>query len=469
MKASWLVTLIVGSAALFAAYSCSKEQETINNYLKSQTIEEHDNALRIPISLVFAKPCTYHIEYWKEGQMTDIDSTRDAVSDGSLAKTTVMFLYPETTYEYRVVVHGDGGNVFTSPISKFTTGSLPVGFPEYEVSGTYPSQEIPGYIIQWQATKPGYVSFCDTDGNVVWYEVLEMAPRQVTYDEATRTVSMTLGFKMGSTGVFQRMCTKIVVMDLEGNRIIDVESSPDNIDLPHHEIKRMPDGNIAILHGVTKVFDLTSIGGEANTTIYGDGITIVTPKMEKVWTWDCFTELDPLTDEYLDAVTRKNDLIHANSVNWDAKGNIYFTSNFLNELWKIDRTTGKVLYRVGDYGNISLPENGYASGLHAAEPQAEDVVLCLDNGSDIGISRAIMYKIDTNSKSATVELSVSIPSELSSRDRSNCHFSKDKSMLFFGSTMGRANIFTDLKGTVLKVLKREGISYRSYYYETVEY
>jgi len=390
-------------------------------------------------------------------------------SEGTAGKAVIMFIYPKTSYEYQVVISGDGGKEFRSDIFQFTTGSLPIGIPEYEVSGSYASQAIPGYIIQWQATKPGYVTFCDTDGAVVWYEVLEMAPRQVTYDEATRTISMTLGFKVSSSGPFQRMCTKIVVMDLEGNRSIDIASAQENIEWPHHEIKRMPDGNIAILHGVTKVFDLTTIGGEANTTIYGDGITIVTPQMEKVWTWDCFTELDPLEDDYLDAVTRKNDLIHANSISWDEKGNIYFTSNYLNELWKIDRATGKVLYRVGDYGNITLPENGHASGLHAAEPQAEDLVLCLDNGSDKGISRAIMYKIDTVAKSASVELSVSIPSELSSRDRSNCHFSRDKKMLFFGSTMGRCNVFTDLEGKVLKVLKRTGISYRSYYYETVEY
>ncbi|MCF0176114.1 MAG: aryl-sulfate sulfotransferase [Bacteroidales bacterium] len=434
------------------------------------TVEEHENSLRVPISLSFSKPCTYHIDYWKEGEQSGRQSTEETASAGKTERVTVMFLYPETNYEYQVVVKDTKGQYLYSEVSKFTTGSLPVGFPEYTVSGSYPTRNIPGYILQWQATKPGYISFCDTEGKVVWYEVLEMAVRQATYDEATKTVSMLLGFKTSQNDPdFQRWGAKIVLMDLEGNRTIDLTAASDNIDFPHHEIKRMPDGNIAILHGVTKQFDLTSIGGEANTTIYGDGITIVTPQMEKIWSWDCFCELDPLRDEYLDAVKRKNDLIHANSISWDEKGNLYMTVNFLNELWKIDRKSGKVLYRVGDYGNVTLPENGHASGLHAGEPQAEDLVLCLDNGSDIGTSRAVMYKIDSEACEASVELSVAIPSELSSRDRSNCHFTKDKSMLFFGSTMGRASIFTDLDGNVLKVLKRTGISYRSYYYETIEY
>lgn len=464
--------LLTGCAAFIAACSCNKPSiEKASDYLAGVKIVECDNALRIPFEFTFSKPCSYSVEYWQKENPEVKGSTRTFESTDGKGKATVMFVYPETTYKYRIVINGEEGTLYSEE-NEFITGPILSGFPEYTVADNYPTQEIPGYIFQWQATTPGYVSFCDTDGNIVWYEVLETAARQVTYDEPTRTISMLLGFKTSQNDpYFQRWCSKIVLMDLEGNRLIDLETSPDNIDLPHHEIKRMPDGNIAILHGYPRVFDLTPIGGEANTTVYGEAITIVTPEMEKVWTWNCFDDggLDPVNDEYLDAVVKQTDLIHSNSVSWDEKGNIYMTSNFLNELWKIDRATKKVLYRCGDYGDIALPEDGHASGLHAAEPQEEDLVLCLDNGSNIGISRAIMYKIDPASKTAEVSLSVPLPSELSSRDRSNTHFSKDKTMLFFGSTMGRANVFTDLKGNVLKVLKRTGISYRSYYYETVEY
>ena len=463
-------TILAGYAALVAAYACNKPvQPDIEDFLSDVRIVDCENALRIPFELSFSQPCSYRIEYWQKSNPEIKGNTRTFESTDGHGKATVMFLYPETEYEYQVAIES-AGEVFRTDPEVFITGKLPEGMPEYTVDGNYPSTVIPGYVFQWQATNPGYVSFCDTDGNIVWYEILEMAARQVTFDPATRTIVMLLGFKTSQNDPkFQRWCKKIVVMDLEGNRSFDAETSEANIDTPHHEIKRMPDGNIAILHSVVKNCDLTAMGGEADTPVYGDGITIVTPDFQKVWEWDIFGELDPERDDYLDAVLRKNDLVHANSIGWDEKGNIYFTLNHLNELWKIDRTTGKVIYRVGDYGNIALAEADHACGLHAAEPLNEDEVLCLDNGSANQKTRAIIYKVNPVAKSATVTLSVPIPEELSSRDRSNAMLSRDGQMMFFGSTLGRCNVFTDLQGNVLKVLSRTGISYRSYYYETVEY
>ena len=66
-----------------------------------------------------------------------------------------------------------------------------------------------------------------------------------------------------------------------------------------------------------------------------------------------------------------------------------------------------------------------------------------------------------------VTLSVPIPSEYSSTDRSNVQLIRDGEMLMFGSTLGRCNVFTDKTGKILKVIKRTGISYRSYYYQDI--
>lgn len=479
MKFRFIKLLILGYAAIFTAYSCNKELQ-IGDYISSvETLDERDNALRVPIEITFSRSCLYQVEYWQKDNPSVCGTTSVRETAGGREKVTVMFLYPDKEYEFRVLA-GSMVQAYSTDTYSFKTGSLPIGIPEYTVSDAYPHSDIPGYVFQWQATTPGYVSFCDTDGNIVWYEVLEMAARQVTFDQETRTISMLLGFKTSQNDYkFQRWCSKIVIMDLEGKRLFDEETSESNIDTPHHEIKRMPDGNIAILHSVVKKFDLTPVGGRPDTEVYGDGITIVSPDFsQKLWEWDVFGELDPVRDEYLEIMTynerfdyypRQLDLVHANSIGWDDKGNIYFTLNHLNELWKIDRATKKVLYRVGDYGNIDLAEADHACGLHAAEPQSEDKVLCLDNGKSGEQSRAVIYDVNPVSKSATVSLSVAIPAELSSYDRSNAMLSRDGRMMFFGSTMGRCNVFTDLDGNVLKVLKRTGISYRSYYFETVEY
>ena len=458
---------LIGIVMLLVA--CQKEQSSAT-FLAGVQVREAANALRIPIDLSFGKPCSYQVEYWQKEAPSISGTTGVYESAGGHESVTVMFVYPNTVYEYRVKIMADGKEYY-SGTEEFRTGSIPVGVPEYTLASTYPTQPIPGYIMQFQASEPGYITFCDTDGKVVWYEKVELAVRQASYDPATKTLAMNLGFKYGETNQqFYRLAKKIVVMDLEGNRSVDIETGPDNVEFAHHEIKRMPDGNYAMLCNVTKEFDLTSLGGKANTTVYGDGLKIMTPDFKRVlWEWDCFSELNPLTDSYLDPVTKSTDLIHANSIGWDSEGNLYYTINHLSELWKIDRTTGKVLYRVGEHGNLNMDEKFYASGLHAAEPLSPNKVLCLDNGTEDGVSRAIVYEANADAGVARASLSVRFPAEFCTRNRGNVQLIRDGSMLFFGSTTGYACVFTDLDGNVLKVLKRTGVSYRSYYFEKIEY
>lgn len=466
-RSMWMAGIL--AAALVTA--CVKpERESAASYLANVEVKAYENPLRIPLSLTFSQPCSYQVEYWKKDNPDVAGTTSVLESEGGEMTATVMFLYPDTVYEYRIKILADGQSHY-SETAEFKTGSLPVGVPEYKVDTNYPHQEIPGYVLQFQASEPGYVTFCDTDGNVVWFEKVELAARQVTYDHATRTLAMNLGFKFGETNQqFYRLAKKIVVMDLEGNRLVDEETGPDNIEFAHHEIKRMPDGNFAMLCNVPKVFDLTSIGGKPNTTLYGDGLKIVTPDFKTVlWEWDCFRELDPLRDDYLDAVTNRTDLIHANSIGWDAEGNLYYTINHLSELWKIDRKTGDVIYRVGEHGNMTMDEKFYASGLHAAEPLAPNKVLCLDNGSEEGVSRTLIYEVNPEAKTARASLAVAFPSEFCTRNRGNVLLIHDGSMLFYGSTTGYAYVFADLEGNILKVVRRTGISYRTYYFETIEY
>lgn len=463
----WIAGLL--AAALVTA--CIKpEQESAATYLAAAEVQAYQNPLRIPIALTFSQPCSYQIEYWKKDDPDVAGATRVYESTAGQNTATVMFLYPDTVYEYRVKILAGAQNHY-SETAEFKTGQMPVGVPEYNVDTNYPHQAIPGYILQFQASEPGFVTFCDTDGKVVWFEKVELAARQVTFDPSTGLLSMNLGFKYGDTNQqFYRLAEKIVVMDLEGNRSVDIKTAPDNVEFAHHEIRRMPDGNVAMLCNVPKVFDLTPIGGEPNTTLYGDGIKIMTPDFKTVlWEWDCFKELDPLKDDYLDAVTNQTDLIHANSIGWDDEGNLYYTINHLSELWKIDRKTGEVLYRVGEHGNMTMDETFYASGLHAAEPLAPNKVLCLDNGTEEGVSRAIVYEVNPGSKVARASLCVPFPREFCTRNRGNVTLIRDDSMLFFGSTTGYACVFTDLEGKVLKVIKRTGVSYRSYYFEKIEY
>lgn len=460
-------------AAMLCLASCNGKLDKVTDILSSiQLSQVPDNVLRYYVDLEFSTPCTYKVDYWESSNPSDKKSTREFTSDGKTGRAVIMFIKPGTDYSFSVTVTSADKSFTTDKDYTFKTKDLPNGVPTYTISAMYPNTlDLPGYILHGQASSPtGYLVFTDTKGTVVWYQDFDEAVRHFYFDQKSRTIVVLKGFKNSLSDVkFQRFCNNYVRIDLEGNVLEEWKTSASNIEYPHHDIKLKEDGSLVVLHGVSRNYDLTPIGGGSSVDVFHDGFTVLSPAGEKIFTWDTSGTVDPVNDKYLNTLETYYDLVHANSVSWDTEGNYYFTLNNLNELWKIDGKTGKVLYRIGDHGNIAIPEDAYTSGIHSSVPLAPDKILVLDNGSASRISRALVYNVNASAGTASVGLSVSIPSELSSTDRSNVEIIDGGSKLFFGSTAGRCCVFTDKDGSILRVITRAGISYRTHYFSTIEY
>lgn len=422
----------------------------------SVQIGESDNELRQPIFISVSRDCQYYVEYWQEGG--PVERTRTYDSEGGCGEAVLMFLMEQTTYQFRVCALIEGEMV-TSDQFQFTTGSLPIEVPRYSVVESKPDVEIPGLIMQMSAGKPGFVTFCNSDGKVLWYERFNQAVRQARYDELTGTLLVNLGFRFSSNGDYQRVAARTVMLDLRGNRLFEWVSGESYLDYPHHEILRLPDGNVLALHNIVKNYDLSSRGGNDNTEVYGEGITILSPSGETLWEWNCFDDWDILEDSTVNPVSHASDLIHANSVCLDTDGNLYIALNRLNEIWKIDYATKKVLYRA----------KCDTDGIHGLESLAPDKIICLDNGINLQTSRAVIYDIDPQTAEVTALDSVEFPKEYCSKNRSNVDYHPQENMLMYCSTVRLGLIFSDLEGNILRILKRNEISYRAYWFKSIEY
>lgn len=454
------------AAVLLVACKPVGNGETIGDYVNGiEVTNVKDNSLRVNVGIDFKEACEFTISYWRNSDQSDIMTTK--VRQGTIGKqaVTLLFLYPESTYHMKVnIVSAD--NV-SSDNYDFKTYSLPADMPTYsleETSGT----PVPGYIFQTMVSKAGYIMIADTDGVIIWYQAVDQASRMFDLVLDEGRIWLLTGFKEGSTGKFQRLVAEIRCIDLYGKELHRWSIKNNEIDIPyaHHEIRQMPDGNIVVVSNFTRECDLSSIGGSDKELVYADGYTIFNEDGKVLKTWDAFEELGDLTTcPYVEPLRRSSDLMHANSFNWDSNGDYYMTFNHCSQLWKIDPQTGKVLYRVGPDGNVALDESGEANGLHNAIPLGPDRVLCMDNGRERGWSRAIIYKVDPQNMTATVELSVPLDVKYYSTDRSGVELICNDTMLMFGMTVSQYVVFTDLKGNVLKSLTRSGMSYRTAYIE----
>lgn len=456
---AWLC--LVACMATFTSCEDDKDVAVTSVTLNSDPA----NALRYPVDLTFADECEASIVYWPVDNPSNRRATAVHRSVGKKARVIINFVKATTDYKFAVCTNGK----LQPGEYTFKTSTLPGGVPVYNVAVDNGGAPTEGYILQWQASKPGYLTFCDMDGNVVWYERFTQAVRQAHYDPEQGRVAVMTGFRDGQNSAhFQRLCDSIFTLDLEGNYDVKIRPDMDNVPYPHHDIRFLPDGNLIFVCNYIKNYDLTQFGLGEDVPVWGDGFAVMTPEGSVLRRWDNFEECTPYNSN--NRITEKGatyDFLHANSVNWDSNGDYYMTFNRLNQLWKIDGKTGKVLYRVGVNGNVALDQEYYANGIHAAVPLSPNRVLVYDNGSDRGYSRALIYDVNPTAMTATVSLNVAIPTEYSSTDRSNVQLICNDKILMFGNTVGRTAVFTDLNGKILKVISRNGISYRTYYYPEI--
>jgi len=455
-------------AMVLAVSSCSKEltgNVAPGELIKSiQASVKENNALRVEIDMEFRYEVDYQITYWKESDESAKRTTISKNSDTNGSIETLVFLEPATKYNFEVQANTGKAHT-TSDIYSFTTGSLPSDVPVYTLETDNMTNDLTGYIMQVSGNLPGYITFCTTKGTVVWYEDMGEPVRVANFDTLTNTISCLIGIP--SPESFYRLADKIILMDIFGNKMLDRSVSADWIAYPHHDIRRMPDGNLILVENAVDTFDLSAYGGSTKEPVWGDGYAIIDASGNIIERWNCFSELNPQDDASI--MSKRKDWLHANSVNWDSDGNLYMTYNKVSELWKIDSSTKKVLYRVGKEGTVALDASGYATGLHAPVPISPDLVLCLDNhGGTDGGSRAIIYSVNTSSKTADVPLSMSYPLKYSTADRGNVEKINDN-LLMFGSTLGYAVVFSDMDGNILRVIRRLHISYRSNFYADIHY
>lgn len=462
-----LAGLLLAVVCAAGLASCSDDENGSDKaaVVSVEISSDASNALRYPVQIITTTDCEVSVSYWPAAAPAKERVTKAVQTSGMKADITVMFVTADTDYLFAVNLNG----VRQSGTYDFHTSKLPAEVPTYTVAEDNGGAPTKGYILQWQASKPGYYTFCDMDGNVVWYQLVNQDPRNGFYNPEDHMLYGTLGYNRNFVpNKSDRFVDKVFSMDLYGNYDIMLSAAEEPLKYSHHEFRLLPDGNLILVRNYLKNFDLTEFGFGDNEVVYGDGYIVVDRTGKEIARWDNFEEYTPYNSNNLIMEDgRINDFLHCNSVNYDSEGNYYLTFNRAQQLWKVDPRTGKVLYRLGVNGNVSIPEDAMPQGAHAAEPLAPDKVMIVDNGEKRGYTRTIIYDIDPVAMTATVSNEIHYPQIYSSINRSNSELLPDGKTVMFSSTMGRACVFTDMQGKILKVITREGISYRGHYYEDV--
>lgn len=200
---------------------------------------------------------------------------------------------------------------------------------------------------------------------------------------------------------------KFYEMDTSYNTI-DSFYCGNNYSTDVHELRVLPNGHAVLMCYDTETVDMAQIvnGGDSTARVVGLVLQEIDQNKNVVFqwrSWDHF-QITDATHEVLTAAVIDYD--HGNAIEIDNDGNWMLSSRHMDEITKINRSTGEIIWRLGGKNNQFTFINdpiGF-SHQHALRRIANGNITMFDNGNfhTPSFSRAAEYTLDEVNKTATL-------------------------------------------------------------------
>jgi hypothetical protein len=310
-------------------------------------------------------------------------------------KLLVIGMHAETAYKIKAVsTNADGSG---SAEGTFTTGKLPASVPLPMLTASDLANSQPGWTItniMPAKSGPANIVMYDQNGIPVWYYI-----HGTNADSRGDVIAKLLPNNNVLVGPTSGESPREV--DLSG-KVVWTGPAQSNAMLMTHLVGKLSNGNYLLN------IELDKAVTNGSTKIDNQLLEEIKPDLTVVWSWKLFDHIPPAGN--------REELCHGNTFNIDeAAGIVYYNCRFLG-LFKIDRASGDILWRLGgSYDKTSIgggdftysPASGQFSDDHEPELHDDGTLLLYDNGGYMGTStnyhsRVLEYQIDQTAKTAKV-------------------------------------------------------------------
>ena len=179
-----------------------------------------------------------------------------------------------------------------------------------------------------------------------------------------------------------------------------------------HDYIRTPEGHQVMIAYHWQSVDMSEYlnGGDPNALLEVAIIQELNPQGEVIFEWNALDHMSPLDLE--NALLTSPEIVfnHANSIDIDTDGHFILSSRNLNEVTKIHRQTGEILWRLGAgaANEFTFVDSYPFTFQHSARPLGENHYLLFDNGNFSSMftdlpnqSRAVEFELDTVNMTAS--------------------------------------------------------------------
>jgi hypothetical protein len=141
-----------------------------------------------------------------------------------------------------------------------------------------------------------------------------------------------------------------------------------------------------------------------------------------VFEWHTAAEIDP-SESLVAPPTKPTDVydyVHANSIEVDEDGNLIVSARNTSALYKVDRSTGRIKWRLGGKkSDFAIGANAGFSYQHDARRRADGTISLFDDESGATTSRAIRLNVDENAKTVSLAEALIRPDPLAVSSQGN--------------------------------------------------
>jgi hypothetical protein len=265
--------------------------------------------------------------------------------------------------------------------------SLPVNFPKISIEEYDDPADGKLFFGVFGASQKPSLLITENTGNPMFY----LETNSIPYD-----------FKMQSNGW-------LTYFDSEKKKYYALNSSCELVDSFYcgngfetdiHELLLLSNNHSYLLGLDPQIIDMSQLvlGGKEDATVIGFVIQELDEDKNVVFQWRSLDYISVLDAEEIDLTAQVIDYIHTNSICVDIDGNLIISSRNLNEITKINRQTGELIWRLGGKKNqfsfINEEYDFYRQ--HDARRLQNGNILFFDNGNyhTPQFSRAVEYKLD---------------------------------------------------------------------------
>ena len=278
--------------------------------------------------------------------------------------------------------------------------AIGIKFTEFDVSVL--DNPAPGYILTGPFNDH-YLTIYDNSGKVAYYRDLSGITDQVM---ALRLL------ENGYIAFFAE--TKWIICDENLNIVKYVSCSPQYI-TNFHTLYLSPEGNYLLVANDFRKIDMSRYvqGGKTDATLENHIIQEFDRNGNLVFEWNCLEHI-AITDAANGiSLTESNvDPYHVNCVRYDSDGNILANFRNLDAFYKINRSTGEIMWimggkssKVNQFTFVNDEIDGFwgFSRQHDPKRLSNGNILLFDNGNarPRHFARAVEYSINESTKRAT--------------------------------------------------------------------